>query len=362
MMPINQLISLLQPENVQVDSFNFKLHSKVTVAILLLSSLLACHGQFFSEPIQCTDIPGVSKQVVDSYCWTHQIYLVTSKTSGHDGRDYAYPGVTAERSDVNDKRFLSYYPWVSLVLFLQALCFVLPNYLWKTILGDNISSLMQHNLKSSGSESVQRNIELDRLAKEWSNSRGAYGHLAVAYLACEALNLVNVVGQMFLIDRFLGHTFWTFGSDIIENSMMPAEVRVDVLSEVFPKMSKCSYWKYGPSGQIDQLDTLCNLPINFLNEKVYIVLWFWLVCLASMTTLYLAYLLTVILVPSLQIKIISSKLPRPANKDNVSFAVHSKKLNGVERLGDWLVLNMLFSNLDKWTNGQIVERMNQVLA
>jgi hypothetical protein len=81
-----------------------------------------------------------------------------------------------------------------------------------------------------------------------------------------------------------------------------------------------------------------------------------------MTTLYLAYLLTVILVPSLQIKIISSKLPRPANKDNVSFAVHSKKLNGVERLGDWLVLNMLFSNLDKWTNGQIVERMNQVLA
>jgi hypothetical protein len=78
--------------------------------------------------------------------------------------------------------------------------------------------------------------------------------------------------------------------------------------------------------------------------------------------LYLAYLLTVILVPRLQVQIISSRLPRPVNQDNVISAVHSQQLNCVARLGDWLVLNLLFSNLDKWTNGQIVERINQVLS
>jgi hypothetical protein len=219
---------------------------------------------------------------------------------------------------------------------------------------------MLPNLRSGALDSDERITQLDRFAKEWANSRGAYWYLAVGYLGCETLNLVNVLGQMFLIDKFLGYTFWTFGMDIIENSMMPAEVRVDVLSAVFPKLSKCSFRRYGPSGQIDKLDTLCTLPINFLNEKVYIVLWFWLVCVATMTTLYLAYLLTVILVPRLQVQIISSRLPRPVNQDNVISAVHSQQLNCVARMGDWLVLNLLFSNLDKWTNDQIIERINKV--
>ena len=49
------------------------------------------------------------------------------------------------------------------------------------------------------------------------------------------------------------------------------------MAKVFPKLTKCTFHKYGPSGTIEIKDGLCVLPLNILNEKIYILLWFWLV-------------------------------------------------------------------------------------
>ena len=49
------------------------------------------------------------------------------------------------------------------------------------------------------------------------------------------------------------------------------------MAKVFPKVTKCTFHKYGPSGTIEIRDGLCVLPLNILNEKIYILLWFWLV-------------------------------------------------------------------------------------
>ena len=382
MLQLNQITNLFRQEIVQVDSLNFKLHYQATAAIFLFASLIVCKGQFFGEPIHCTDIPGVSNQVVDSYCWVHQTFLVPSKSTDQAGIDFAHPGVAPDvfqgntvdikrqraggrpgvRPDSVDikRQQVGYYQWVGIVLFLQALCFVAPKLIWRTIENNRMLVLIQHNLKSPVPPSGDRNIEVTRLAQYWASSRGTHGFFAVGYLACEALNLVNVVGQMFLIDRFLGNSFMSYGIDIIEQSMKTPEERVDVLSEVFPKVAKCTFRKYGYSGQIDTLDTMCILPINVVNEKVYIVIWFWLVCLASMTTLYMMYLLAIILGENFRIQIISSKLSRPRpSKECVVAAVYQGEHNWIERLGDWLFLNMLFSNLDQWTNSQILKRLNE---
>ena len=49
----------------------------------------------------------------------------------------------------------------------------------------------------------------------------------------------------------------------------------DPMAKVFPKVTKCSFHKYGPSGTIEIRDGLCVLPLNIINEKIYILLWFW---------------------------------------------------------------------------------------
>merc|ERR1711884_112479 len=48
---------------------------------------------------------------------------------------------------------------------------------------------------------------------------------------------------------------------------------------IFPKVAKCTFERFGPSGTIEVFDGLCVLPINIINEKIYIFLWFWFILL-----------------------------------------------------------------------------------
>ena len=57
------------------------------------------------------------------------------------------------------------------------------------------------------------------------------------------------------------------------------EDRLDPLIYVFPRMTKCTFHKFGTSGEVEKHDALCLLPLNIVNEKVYIFLWFWFILL-----------------------------------------------------------------------------------
>ena len=358
--------SLMQIQNlfsfgkVQTDSLNFKLHSKLTLAMFLLAALITSKGQFISDPIHCADIPGVSSKVVENFCWIHPTYSVTNAMTGQVGKDFAYPGIAP--GSVADKRHVGYYQWVSLVLFLQAVMFAIPTLLWKRHSHKLIQTLIQNlNVQAPVSDPEQKSRELDRLAQYWADRRGTHGGLAFTYLACEALNLANVVGQLYLTNTFLGdNSFMSFGYKVIENSMQPPENRADPMNDVFPKMTKCDFWKYGKSGVIETFDTLCILPVNVINEKVYIVIWFWLICLSTLTSMYMVYLLAVIFLPNYRVQTILSKVAVPVRLAWVEAAVLTAKLNPLRQLGDWLVLNMIMSNLDLWTNGEVIQRIESL--
>ena len=95
------------------------------------------------------------------------------------------------------------------------------------------------------------------------------------FVLCEVLNLVNVLMQIYLMDVFLGGQFTTYGTDVLAISEQPMENRIDPMAKVFPKVTKCTFHKYGPSGTVENKDGLCVLAQNIINEKIYIFLWFW---------------------------------------------------------------------------------------
>lgn len=68
--------------------------------------------------------------------------------------------------------------------------------------------------------------------------------------------------------------------------------------EVFPRVTKCTFHKFGASGTIQKLDALCVLALNILNEKIYIFLWFWFIILAIMSGLAMLYSTAIVLMPS----------------------------------------------------------------
>jgi hypothetical protein len=44
------------------------------------------------------------------------------------------------------------------------------------------------------------------------------------------------------------------------------EDRVDPMSRVFPRVTKCIFNKFGPSGTVQRRDAMCVLPVNIINE------------------------------------------------------------------------------------------------
>jgi len=105
---------------------------------------------------------------------------------------------------------------------------------------------------------------------------------------------------MFLIDSFLGGEFFSYGTKVLELSQMDQENRIDPMVAVFPRVTKCTFHKYGPSGSMQTHDALCVLALNILNEKIYIFLWFWFIILAIISGMALAYSIAVVTLPSIR--------------------------------------------------------------
>merc|ERR1712079_807177 len=124
----------------------------------------------------------------------------------------------------------------------------------------------------------------------------------MGYFVCDILNFVNVIGQMYFINLFLGGVFMTYSAEVLNFMNMEDDERMergDPMGEVFPRVTKCTFHKYGSSGTIMKLDALCVLGLNIINEKIYITLWFWFIILAILTALYTVYVVAIVSMPGL---------------------------------------------------------------
>ena len=93
----------------------------------------------------------------------------------------------------------------------------------------------------------------------------------------------------FFIDFFVGGEFLTYGLQTMKQHYMEPHERSDPMSIVFPKMTKCTFHKYGSSGSLESIDGLCVLPLNVANEKIFIFLFFYLGSIALITSFHLIY-------------------------------------------------------------------------
>ena len=78
------------------------------------------------------------------------------------------------------------------------------------------------------------------LVNYFTDNRNNHDFYAFRFFFCELLNFVNVVGQIYFTDFFLGGEFTTYGSDVIAMSEMEPDQRSDPMSKVFPKVKVLS--------------------------------------------------------------------------------------------------------------------------
>ncbi|KAL4143644.1 hypothetical protein QTP88_005956 [Uroleucon formosanum] len=328
---------LLKIDSVCIDNNIFRLHYKVTVIILVSFSLLVTSRQYIGDPIDCI-VDDVPLNIMDTYCWIYSTFTIPNRLSGRVGKDVVQPGVASHVDGEDEVKYHKYYQWVCFVLFFQAMFFYLPRYMWKTWEGGRIKMLvldLNCPIISEDCKNDRKKLLIDYFATNL-HTQNFY---AIRFFLCEFLNFVNVIAQIFFMDYFLEGEFSTYGSDVLRFTEMEPEEREDPMARVFPKVTKCTFHKYGPSGSIQKLDGLCVLPLNIVNEKIYVFLWFWFLFIAVLSGLNLVYRTAVVVMPKFRLLLLRAR-SRLAPQEEVETI--TKKC----QIGDWFVLYQLGKNID----------------
>jgi len=354
---------------VWIDNFVFRLHCKVTVFILFVACVLVSVGQFFGDPIDCIVASEIPDGVMDTYCWIHSTFTLPKFVDSQ-----VAPGVgpvpVADEDEVVEHK---YYQWVCFTLFVQGCCFLIPFTLWKHWEGGKLSIILknatfenfdlQHKVHDERMPKFPKPVSLldrkklnvavatmkDFFLQQISNKTKS--NYFLKFTICEVLNLFNVLFQIVFLDIFFDGVFTTYGSDVLAMSQEDPEFRNDALNNVFPKVAKCTFNKYGPTGTIQTFDGLCILSLNIINEKIYVLLWFWFVFLSTMSAIQLVWRVFSFTSRSGREFLLKQKTNQIATSEDISNCC------GRLSLGDWFILIQLGENIDVHVFAELIQQI-----
>lgn len=112
---------------------------------------------------------------------------------------------------------------------------------------------------------------------------------------------------------------------------------------VFPKAAKCTYKSYGPSGTLQTFDALCLLPLNVLNQKLFVIIWLWFIIQLIVSILNLIYWVVISYSENIRIYILCQKCMKAVSRKLIHHA--SRKAH----LGHFFVLNQIAKNTNAYT-------------
>lgn len=352
MSDVRNFVRLFLPKfnSINIDNAVFRLHYKITVTIVLALSLLVLSKQCFGNPMDCyfPDLPGAS---LNTYCYIQSTFPVEKSTVDPVDTELPCPEVFGFRAGDKSKVF-GYYEWVFIALLAQAICFYLPHYLWKTLEKGRMKMLTKDFVLEFANEKYVGEEDVEPLGEYFWRQLHRHNNYAYKYFICEALNCVNVLAQIHFMRYFIGEDFRYHDIYAVMFDQQPSGgTSTKLMEQVFPTISDCTYRKQSSTGDIMDFHGVCVLPQNFLNQKIYICLWFWCHILATISVLTVVYR---------TITVLSSKVRFH------QFRVHGymNTLTNIKLvykelwIGDWFILMMLRSNISPLAYNKLIFRMS----
>ena len=309
------------------DDFVDRLHRRYTPSILVLFTILITVKQYVGNPIDCwcpAQFTSAQIDYTNTLCWVSNTYYVPFEEQ--------MPLVDEPREHI------SYYQWVPILLLSQAALFFLPCTLWRFLnrrVGINLSAIVesaQSCQKAIYPETKEKTLrymvmQVDAyLMRQRTSTKGRcsrlkqalaqhcclfcgkfYGnYLTFMYLFTKVLYIVNIAGQLYILDVFLGmgHTYHLYGIKVLSKLFSGTD-----FSSMgrFPRVTLCDF-EIRQKTNVHRYTVQCVLPINLFNEKIFLFTWFWLLWLALVTVVSLLHWLSRLAVLALQVPFVKRQL------------------------------------------------------
>lgn len=170
--------------------------------------------------------------------------------------------------------------------------------------------------------------------------RKFHRRIVYKYFMCEILSIVAVILNMLLI-KFVITDFW--------NEYQPAIMALSggdfdefrrKSAIVFPLQARCIYYTYGVTGTMQIHDILCYMPLNVVNEKIFIFFYFWYFALLLFAMCNLIYLFIMLCFNDLRVIDIGLMCEKSATRSEC------KKISHNGDVGLWFTLHVINLNLD----------------
>ncbi|KAF0769270.1 innexin inx3-like [Aphis craccivora] len=282
-----------------IDDYIFQCHYKLTTNILLTFCLLVTSINLIGNPIEC--ITNLSKNAEIN---------------------------KQNRIPSTGSTFHSYYKWVPFMLFLQAMTFYVPHWIWKIWEGGKIRMITSDMRGFCEGSYETRRLKQNRLVcilnkkvQYFVESFHTHNTYAFGYIFCEIINIFNISFNIYVTHKFLDESFLTYGIKTLKYYQHP-NYDLNPMEIIFPRLSKCNFFKYGPSGTIQNVDAMCILTQNVLNEKIYLLLWIWFLILAIISIFALIYRIVIIMQIVTKTTLLINMFKFTNNKQIVSMLVN----------------------------------------
>ena len=302
---LRTLLSLKEAKTRRDDDFSDRLSRQYTTGLFVVFALVVSTKQFVGDPISCwcpATFTDSHRQYANTICWiSTKFYVPFDERIPSTGPD-TWRG----------RQRIGYYQWIPLFLLVEALLSFLPTLLWRFLnirSGIDLSAVLEAGVVCQRASYVEIRTktvrymvnQIDRyLLAQRDYHRGCcYGirrasakhcfliggkrqgnYLTVSYLLVKLVYLLNAVGQLFLLDLFLGIDYHVYGVRVVARVLRGDDS--GELSQRFPRVTLCNF-DIRHQGRVHDYVVQCALTINIFNEKIFIIVWFWLVAVAAVT-------------------------------------------------------------------------------
>ncbi|CAF2659005.1 unnamed protein product [Rotaria sp. Silwood2] len=297
------------------DDASNRLNHRHTVFMLLIFSAILTSRLFISDLIICWtpgEFTGNFVSYTRQYCYVTNTYYISINET--------IP--TLSNAHLRRRRSIYYYQWLPILLAFQSLLFLIPRLIWSsfssrcgisvqnclspkfdyrtnrytvhhiTTMLNLLARAKQHDFNrmtsnDTKSSSNSNSLSLNRLGvfqflnilcipfifHNANYFRGYY--LVHLFLVVKILFLINSSLQLYFLNALLTKNSIFYGLEVVENFLRGEYV---IGTKIFPLSVYCDF-NIVKIGQPTLYTVKCLLPLNVFNEKIFTIIWFWLVFL-----------------------------------------------------------------------------------